>query len=404
MDNIFWNATRGSERMMRKATKSPDKILFIATLVLVLLGTVMVFSSSHRVAEVKYQDVLFFLKKQLLFLSIGIVAMLAFAHFSFQKIRQYTYPMLLVAAALLLLVLIPGVGKKVKGASRWLNLWLFSFHVSELVKLVVVIFLADYLAKKTDVLNDFKRGIIIPLVVIFPLLALIIVEPDFGTVAIILAVAIAMLFAGGAQATHLRVISGVLVTASVAVLIAAPYRMQRLMAFCNPWDNVETSGFQIVQSMMSYGSGGALGVGVGDGMQKLFFLPEAHTDFILSIIAEESGLIGVSLVLILFLLIFIRGCIISASASDRFSSLLAFGITFLITIQAIINVAGSMGLIPPKGLALPFVSYGGTALIVNMAAMGILLNISTTTGENPLKKFFATLTKTEEEPTWQQPI
>ncbi|MEI7590021.1 MAG: putative lipid II flippase FtsW [Deltaproteobacteria bacterium] len=385
-----------------KTKNGPDTILLVATLFLALLGTIMVFSSSHRVAEVKYQDVLFFLKKQLIFVSCGIVLMIVFARFSHQKIRKFIYPAIAISIFLLLLVFVPGIGRKVNGAARWLRLGPISLHVGEMVKLVVVVFLADYLARKTEVLKELKRGLIVPLLVILPLATLIIVEPDFGTVAIIFAVMLLMLFVGGANGKHLGALASFAVAGGIALLIAAPYRMSRVMAFRNPWENPETTGFQIVQSVVSYGSGGAFGVGVGDGMQKLFFLPEAHTDFILSIIAEESGLIGVSVVLILFSIIFIRGCLIAVSVEDRFSSLLAIGITLLITIQAIINIAGSMGLIPPKGLALPFVSYGGTALVVNMIAIGILLNVSTMAKGNSIKKIFATFTDPKEDMTWQR--
>jgi len=248
-----------------------------------------------------------------------------------------------------------------------------------MVKISVVVFLAHLLTRKAYQLQNFTRGILVPLSVISAVILLILLEPDFGTSAIIATILLAMLFLAGAQVKHLLFLIAAFIPIGVSLILYKGYRLTRLTAFLDPWKDADNTGFQIIQSLLSFGSGGTFGVGIGDGMQKLFYLPEPHTDFILSIIAEESGFIGVTIVIAMFAIFALRGFMIAAKAPDLFGTLLAAGLTMVISMEAFINIAGVMGLIPLKGLVLPFLSYGGTAFIMSMTAVGVLLNISTQT-------------------------
>jgi cell division protein FtsW len=360
-------------------TKSPDIILIIVTLILITVGTVMIYSSSSILAMERFKDGQFFLKKQLLFVVLGLGMMILLQRISYEELRKLAYPGVVLSAILLILVMIPHVGLRVGGASRWLRLGFFSFQVSEFVKIAVVLFLAHFLTKKSDYLTEFSRGILIPISVTMALVGLIAIEPDFGTAVIVTVMLMLMLYLSGSRVRYLAGMAALFLPVGLWLLFSKSYRVERLMTFLDPWRDPQHSGFQIIQSMLSFGSGGTFGVGVGDGMQKLFYLPEPHTDFILSVIAEESGFMGVFIVIALFAIFVFRGFMISFKAPDRFSTLLASGVTMIIALEAFINIAGVMGLIPLKGLALPFLSYGGTSLIMSLSAVGILLNISSHT-------------------------
>lgn len=356
--------------------KSPDMILMIATLILVTIGTVMIYSSSSILAMERFKDGQFFLKKQVLFVVLGLGLMILLQKISYEELRKFAYPGVALSAILLILVMIPHVGIRVGGASRWLRLGFFSFQVTEFVKIVVVLFLAHFLTRKSEYLTEFTRGILIPVAVTMALVGLIVIEPDFGTAVIITVILMLMLYLSGSRIRYLAGMAALILPIGLWLLLSKSYRVERLLTFLDPWRDPQHSGFQIIQSLLSFGSGGAFGVGVGDGMQKLFYLPEPHTDFILAVIAEESGFMGVFIVIALFGIFVFRGFMISFKAPDRFSTLLASGVTMIIALEAFINIAGVMGLIPLKGLALPFLSYGGTSLIMSLSAVGILLNIS----------------------------
>lgn len=356
--------------------KSLDVILLLVTLILVTIGTVMIYSSSSIIAMKKFNDGQYFLKKQIFFVLLGLGIMVLMAKIPYDQLRKFAYPGVLLSAALLSLLLIPGIGIRAGGATRWFKLGLFSFQVTELVKVSMVLFLAHFLTKKNSQITDFKRAVLLPLFVILFIVGLILLEPDFGTAVIITVIMMLMFYLAGCRILHLTGIVALFAPVVIWLLIHKSYRLVRLMSFLDPWKDPQRSGFQIIQSLLSFGSGGAFGVGIGDGMQKLFYLPEPHTDFILSIIAEESGFIGVLIVIFLFVILIVRGLLISFKAPDLFSTLLAAGLTLVISLEAFINIAGVMGLIPLKGLALPLVSYGGTSLIMSMATVGMLLNIS----------------------------
>jgi len=359
-----------------ESTGRPDLVLMILTLVLVTFGTVMIYSSSSIMALDKFKDGQFFLKKQLIFFLIGLFVMLAMQKIPYEYWQKLAYPGLILSLILLVLVLIPHVGVKVGGARRWLRLGPFSLQAVEVAKVAIIVYLASYLAKKQHQSLDFVQGVIFPMAPIVPLVVLVLLQPDLGTSIIIVVLSLFMLFIGGIRLKYILSVFSLAIPVVAWLLISKSYRLNRLKAFLDPWQDPQNSGFQIVQSLLSFGSGGTFGVGVGDGMQKLFYLPEPHTDFILAVIAEESGFVGVVTVIILFAILIYRGFMIAFSSKDRFAALLASGLTVLLGIEAVVNIAGVMGLIPLKGLALPFLSYGGSSLIMSMLAVGILLNIS----------------------------
>jgi len=353
-----------------------DSILLLVTLILVAVGTVMIYSSSSILAAARFKDGQYFLKKQIFFVIVGLAVMVLLTKIPYQKMKRLALPAIALSAFLLVLLMVPPLGIRAGGATRWLNLGFISFQVTEFVKIALVLFLASLLAKKVRDIKDFKQGVLLPLGVIFFLIGLIMLEPDFGTAAIIAVIMMMMIYLTGGRITHLAGLVVASLPVGAYLIMHKSYRMDRVTSFLNPWADSRHSGFQIIQSLLSFGSGGAFGVGLGDGMQKLFYLPEPHTDFILSVIAEESGFIGVAIIILLFALFALRGFVIAFKAPDIFGTLLAAGLTMLIALEAFINIAGVMGLIPLKGLALPFVSYGGSALVMSLIAVGILLNIS----------------------------
>jgi cell division protein FtsW len=362
---------------VKKEDRTPDIILLLVTLILVTVGTAMIYSSSSIIALEKFKDGQYFLKKQIFFVILGLISMVLLTKIDYTTWKKAAYPGIILSLIMLALLFIPHVGLKRGGATRWLNLGLFSFQVSEMVKIAMVVFLAHLLARKAHLLKKFSRGVLIPSAITAVVISLILLEPDFGTAVIIASILILMLCLAGSRITHLMLLAAAFIPVGAWLIFHKGYRLARLTAFLDPWKDAGNSGFQIIQSLISFGSGGTFGVGIGDGMQKLFYLPEPHTDFILSIIAEESGFIGVSIVIILFTLLVFRGFMIAMKAPDLFGTLLAAGLTMVIAMEAFINIAGVMGLIPLKGLALPFLSYGGSSFVMSMIAIGILLNIST---------------------------
>jgi cell division protein FtsW len=324
----------------------------------------------------RFHDGQFFLKKQLFFLAVGLAGMALAIRLPYYKLRKLAWPGVIVSVCLLVLMMAPHMGIKAGGAVRWLNLGVFSFQVSEMVKIALIIFLATFFTENYTQVRHFKQGVLMPLCITGPLIVLIFFQPDFGTSVLLAIVAFVMIYLAGGRIVHLAALAAIFVPAGLWMLLHKSYRLARLTAFLNPWQDPQRSGFQIIQSLLSFGNGGLFGVGIGDGMQKLFYLPEPHTDFILSVIAEESGFLGVGFILLLYLIIIFRGFRISLNAPDIFGNLLAAGLTALIALETFINIAGVMGMVPLKGLALPFLSYGGTSLIMSLILIGILLNIS----------------------------
>jgi cell division protein FtsW len=297
------------------------------------------------------------------------------AHMNVWGWQRLALPLLVGTVALLVIVLLPQFGTEVNGARRWLRWGGWSFQPSELAKLAVICYLASYAARHDARVRDFWRGLLPPVLICGLIIALVLVQPDLGTAAVIAALTMVLLFVGRAKLVHL---GGLILAAApvLAVLIAAsPYRRQRVLAFLNPWEDAQASGFQIVQSFLAMGSGGWWGLGLGESRQKLFFLPEPHTDFIYSVIGEELGLVGCLIVLALFALLIWRGLLIASRAEEPFTRYLAVGLTAMIGLQALLHMAVVTGLLPTKGLTLPLLSYGGSSLVVDLAAVGMLVAI-----------------------------
>lgn len=354
----------------------PDVMILVITLILVTIGTAMIYSSSSILAMERFKDAQFFLKRQVIYVAIGMGAMLLMTKLDYHRLKKLAYPGIFLSVILLLLIFVPHLGIKAGGARRWLNFGFVSFQVTELAKVCIVLFLAHFLTRKANYLKTFSRGVLIPLMVTFVFVILIAWQPDFGATVMIAMILMLMLFLAGCRVIHLAGLTALLIPAAVWMIMFKSYRLDRLKVFLNPWNDPSNKGFQIIQSLLSFGSGGTFGVGIGDGMQKLFYLPEPHTDFILSVIAEESGFVGVAMIIFLFAVLIVRGFMVAFRAPDLFGTLLAAGLTMVLAMGAFINIAGVMGLIPLKGLTLPFLSYGGTSLVMSLATVGILLNIS----------------------------
>lgn len=355
-----------------------DHFLLIITVTLAFVGLVMVYSASAVMAgeDKDLRDSWHFLKRQLAWLTLGLVLLHVVSRIDYIWWKRLALPLLGLITVLLVMVLIPSIGVEVKGARRWLHLGPISIQPVEMVKLIAVIYLAAYLTKKEGRLQSFGDGLMPAVAVIGLLSCLVLMERDLGTVVVIGVVTAGMLFLGGAQVLHLlRLVPVVLVVGMLSIWLY-PHRWQRITAFFYPEKDPTGAGYQIRQSFLAFGKGGLFGVGLGEGRQKLFFLPEGHTDFVLALIGEELGLLGTGLIILLFAVFAIRGFQIAARARMPFGRYLGVGITTLIGIQALINACVATGLLPTKGLTLPFVSYGGSSLVMSLVGVGILLNIS----------------------------
>lgn len=355
--------------------KDLDKIIIVATLLLMGIGVLMVYSASYIVAAERYGDGYFFLKKQLLYIVLGLLALVGGMHFPYNRYRVMVYPMLILSVLLLLVPLLSSLGVEAGGARRWIRIGHITFQPSELAKLSLIIYLAYFFSSKAEKVKTFGVGFLPPLIIGSILIALVIREPDFGGAMFLATLLLFMMFVAGVRMRYILSLFLVTMPFLYLMVVRVGYRWNRIIAFLDPWKESGGAGFQIVQSFVAFGSGGLWGKGPGNGGQKLFYLPEAHTDFILSVIGEELGLIGVAVILFLYILILYGGVRIAFEAPDLFGTYLAIGVVALITLQAIINMGVVTGLLPPKGLPLPFVSYGGSSFIVNSVSMGILLNI-----------------------------
>jgi len=359
-----------------RLTKGPlDLILLISALTLLGIGLVMVFSSSAVTANLNYGDSLYFFKKQAIWAVISLTVMIIVINFNFLALRDVAVPLMLLAILLLVLVVTP-LGTDVKGSSRWFALGPMRFSPSELAKVAMVMFMAKAMAMKTSKISSFTAGILPFLLMVALVCGLIMLQPDLGTAFTIAATVFFMLLVAGARWSHLGLIMLSGLGAVGAAIAIAPYRMERVVAFLNPWKYASDEGFQTIQSLYALGSGGLFGMGLGRSRQKFFYLPEQHTDFIFAILGEELGFIGCTAVVALFLLFAWRGYKIALNAPDDFSRLLAAGLTTTIVFQAMVNIAVVTGTLPVTGITLPLISYGGTSLLFTMIMVGLLLNIS----------------------------
>jgi cell division protein FtsW len=352
-----------------------DPFLLLSTLALVGFGIVMVYSASFPVGTERMGDPYHFLKKQAIAAGLGIGLLVLGARMNYRYWQPLALPLLMVSIVLLFLVFVPGVRQQIGGAYRWLKIYGFSFQPSELAKLALVIYLARSLTKKEGRMERFTVGFLPFVVILAILFPLVLKQPDFGTGVLFVALVFLMLFVAG---TPFRFLGGALLAALpflAYLAVKANYRWERIVTFLDPWKDSGGAGFQIIQSFLGFGAGKVFGVGLAEGKQKLFYLPEIHTDFIFAVIGEELGLVGVSVIIALFLVLVIRGFQSCFRAPDRFGTFLALGITVLIAIQTLLNMGVVMGLLPTKGSTLPFISYGGTSLMMNLMAVGILLNV-----------------------------
>jgi len=357
--------------------------LLMIVLTLIAIGIVMIYSSTAIYGWEHFKDSGYFLKRHLVFLLIGFVFTALAMTIDYRILNRYAKPLVLLSAVMLVMVLAPGVGREVFGAKRWFRLFGLSFQPSEFANLAVIIYVASFLSGKGSRRMDyFIFGFLPPIMVLGLVDILVLAEPDLGTAVALGTVVFIMLFVAGFRLRYLLYIGMCAIPLLYFLIFNVPYRRARIMSFLNPWADPLKSGFQLIQSQVAIGSGGLFGKGLGKSLQKLFYLPAGHTDFIFSLIGEELGFFATLGVLFLFILLFIQGVRIMKYAQDAFGSLLSLGVILLITLKAFINIGVSTGIFPTKGLPLPFISYGGSALIFDMVGVGLLLNVARF-GENP---------------------
>jgi len=354
-----------------------DIALLFPVLFLVGIGIVMVYSASSALALKKFGTSYYFLKKQSIFALLGLVVLVISCHVPYRIFRSLTYPLLILAIIFLVAILISGFGYSAGGAKRWFRITIFTFQPSEFARFALVIYLAYSMSKKINKIKEFKVGFLPHALVLCTFAVLILLQPDFGSVVIFGAITWIMLFVGGARILHLFGSLILVFPIIYYLMFSADYRIERIMSFMNPWQYSADKGYQVVHSLLAFGTGGIWGTGIGKGYQKLFYLPEPHTDFIFSVIGEELGLFGVLIILGLYTVILWRGISIARTSTDAFGSFVAVGLTTAMGLQIFINMGVSLGLLPTKGLTLPFLSYGGTSLLMNMASIGVLMNIGT---------------------------
>ena len=356
-----------------------DPVLIMVSLTILLLGLVMVSSASITVADRQIASPFYYLHRQSMAAVLGLMAAFLMLKVRLVHWEKAGMVMLGISFVLLLLVLIPGIGKTVNGSTRWIPVGLFNLQVSEIVKLLLLIYVAGYLVRHGNEVRSSLWGFIKPMIMVGAACVFLLLEPDFGASVVIMLSALGMMYLGGVRFIQFLTFISLFAVAATLLVVTSPYRLQRLTAFVDPWSDPFNTGFQLTQSLIAIGSGGWSGTGIGGSVQKLFYLPEAHTDFVFAIMAEELGLIGVVIVIGLFATLFLRAFMIARTAEDQgnlFSAYLAYGIGIWLGLQAFINIGVNMGLLPTKGLTLPLMSYGGSSLIVSCAAIGMLLRIA----------------------------
>ncbi|MFS8630925.1 MAG: stage V sporulation protein E [Bacillales bacterium] len=355
---------------------APDFIFLLTVLSLLAVGLIMVYSASAVWADYKFNDSFYFAKRQILFAVVGIVAMFVVMNIDYWTWRKFAVALLIFCFILLILVLIPGIGTVRNGSRSWIGVGAFSIQPSEFMKLAMIAFLAKFLSENQKKVTSLKQGLIPSLALVFLAFGLIMLQPDLGTGTVMVGTCLVMIFIAGAKISHFIGLGVLGIIGFIGLIASAPYRIQRITSFLDPWQDPQGSGFQIIQSLYAIGPGGLLGLGLGQSRQKFFYLPEPQTDFIFAILAEELGFIGGTFVLLLFALLLWRGIRIALGAPDLFGSLLAVGIVAMIAIQVMINIGVVTGLMPVTGITLPFLSYGGSSLTLMLLAVGVLLNVS----------------------------
>src|SRR6058998_586317 len=355
---------------------APDLWLFGAAVVLLSTGVVMVHSASAIVAADRFHDPYFFLKKQIFWALLGAACLWVAIRVDYRRLEAFVLPLLIFVGILLVLVLVSPIGQAINGTRRWIRLGPVSFQPAELAKLALVLYLAAFLARAGEAVTEFRRGLVPPLAVAGLLAALVLAQPDLGNCLTLITLTFTLLFLAGGRVRHLGLVLALALPPLVVAIWAAPYRLRRIVAFLDPWSDPRGSGFQIIQSWLALGNGGIFGQGIGASRQKLFYLPESHTDFIFAILGEELGFVGAAAIVALFAVLVWRGLRVGLRAPDAFGAYLALGITVLLATQTLVNLGVVTGLLPTKGLPLPFISFGGSALLMTMLATGMLLSIS----------------------------
>jgi len=351
-------------------------LIFFATITLGAIGLLMVYSSSSIWSQYKFNDSFYYVKHQGIFFLAGIVGILVMRKFDYKIYEKHANLILFICLVLLVLVLIPGIGQVRNGSRSWFGIGSFGMQPSELSKIALIIFTAKYLANNEKEVRSFKKGILPILLVIGLFFGLIMLEPDFGTGMVIVMTLVSMLFVSNIKLSFFGYTGLLGLLGIIVLIIIAPYRMSRIVSFINPWSDPLGSGFQIIQSLYAIGPGGLFGLGFGNSIQKHFYLPEPQTDFIFAIISEEFGIMGIIILTLLFITLFINCLKISLNTDDIFAKYLSFGLIMGIIIQTALNICVVIGLVPVTGVTLPFISYGGSSLLVSMTSMGIILNIA----------------------------
>ena len=355
-----------------------DSVLLVTSLALLAIGLVMVTSASISVADRNLSSPFYYMQRQALFIVIGLVA--AWLVYQVRLVHWETSGMALLGFSLflLILVLLPGVGKEVNGSTRWISLGVFNLQVSEAVKLFMIVYVAGYLVRHGEAVRTSIWGFIKPMLMVGLAALLLLLEPDFGAAVVIIGTVLGMMYLGGVRFMQFAAFLVLFGAAAVLLVVSSPYRMERLTSFMNPWADPFDSGFQLTQSLIAIGTGGWFGTGLGGSVQKLFYLPESHTDFLFAVLSEELGFVGVCTVIALYSVLFYRATRIALQAEkcgSRFAAYLAYGIGIWLAMQAVINMGVNMGMLPTKGLTLPLMSYGGSSLIITCMAIGLLLRI-----------------------------
>ena len=351
-------------------------LIFFASILLAIIGLLMIYSSSSVWSLYKFNDAFYYLKHQAIFFFAGIIIILFLKNIDYNLYKKNANIILFICLSLLILVLIPGIGKVRNGSRSWFGIGAFGMQPSEISKIALIIFTAKYLSNNEREVKSFKKGIFPILIIISLFFGLIMLEPDFGTAMVIVMTLVSMLFVSNIKLSFFGYTGLLGLLGIVALIIVAPYRMSRIISFINPWLDPLGSGFQIIQSLYAIGPGGLFGLGFGNSIQKHFYLPEPQTDFIFAIISEEFGIMGITILSILFITLFVNVIKISMNTNDLFAKYLSFGLIMGIMIQTVLNICVVIGIVPVTGVTLPFISYGGSSLLVSMISIGIILNIA----------------------------
>ena len=365
-------------RVQAEAVAMPDRGIVLCGLALMLVGLVAISSASIEYADLNYSSTTFHTVRHLIYLAVALIGAVAVYRVPLKFWQETGWVWLFIALALLILVLIPGIGREVNGSQRWLPLGPFTLQPSEFAKLAMVVYLAGYMVRREHEVRHEWQGFLKPMAVLFAATLLLMVEPDFGATVIVVGSAFGMLFLAGVKLGHFLVVLAGALGALMVLVVSEPYRVKRLTAYTDPWADPYNTGFQLTQSLIAFGRGEWFGVGLGNSVQKLFYLPEAHTDFVFSIWAEETGFAGALVVIALYVALIGRILWVGRSAQlaeKPFGAYLCYGVALVFSGQAFINMGVSSGLLPTKGLTLPFVSYGGTALIVCCAMLALVLRV-----------------------------